>query len=216
MGGREWTAGCGFDADLLALAGGSDVLVLPTAAAFEHPERAVATAEAWFTTLGARARGLMVLQRPDAEEPANAQAVGRARFIYLGGGSPLHLRSVFKGSAVWAALADAWQAGAVLAASSAGAMVLGDSMVDPRGGALTLGLGLVTGLAVMPHADTWSEEKGRRTVELATGHLRIAAIDERTALLWKPGEGWSVAGVGAVTVYVDGRPADLSVLSAPG
>src|SRR5579875_3615678 len=61
VGGGEWTAGCGFDADLLALAGGSDVLVLPTAAAFEHPERAVATAEAWFTTLGARARGLMVL-----------------------------------------------------------------------------------------------------------------------------------------------------------
>jgi cyanophycinase len=215
VGGAEWTAGCDFDADLLALAGVSEVLVLPTAAAFEHPERAVATAEHWFGGLGAEARGLMVLERPDAEESAHADAVRRAPFIYLGGGSPLHLRSVLKASAVWAALVDAWRSGAVLAASSAGAMVLGDSMVDPRGGALTLGLGLLHGLAVMPHADTWSPEKARRTVELATGHLRIVAIDQRTALIWRPGEGWSVAGTGGVTVYVDGRPADLSVLPPP-
>ena len=96
-----------------------------------------------------------------------------ARFIYLGGGSPLHLRSVLKDSPAWRALVEAWQDGAVVAGSSAGAMVLGDPMVDPRG-ALTLGLGLVGHLAVLPHYDTWSEEKAHRTVQLATGHLRIA------------------------------------------
>jgi hypothetical protein len=49
-------------------------------------------------------------------------------------------------------------------------------MVDPGGGALTLGLMLVgqLQLAVVPHYDTWSEEKPHRTARLATGHLRIA------------------------------------------
>jgi cyanophycinase len=127
--------------------------------------------------------------------------------VYLSGGSPLHLRSVLKDSPVWTALVDAWRHGAVVAGSSAGAMVLGDPMVDPRGGALTLGLGLVGQLAVLPHYDTWSEEKAHRTVQLATGHLRIAAVDERTALIRDPDGTWRAAGSGGVTVYVDGRPA---------
>ena len=114
---------------------------------------------------------------------------------------------------MWAAVIAAWQAGAVVAGSSAGAMVLCDPMVDPRGGALTLGLGLVDRLAVLPHYDTWSTEKAQRTVALATGHLRIAAIDEGTALI-RQGGAWGVAGAGQVTVYVDGRPAGLGALDA--
>jgi hypothetical protein len=64
----------------------------------------------------------------------------------------------------------------------------------------------------MPHYDTWSEEKAQRTVQLATGHLRIAAVDERTALIREPSGDWVVAGVGQVTVYVDAQPAGLEVL----
>ncbi|MGI8493230.1 MAG: Type 1 glutamine amidotransferase-like domain-containing protein [Acidimicrobiales bacterium] len=213
VGGAEWTDGCSFDAELWEASGRSEVVVLPTAAAYEHPDRVVAAATEHFASLGAGVRGLMVLGRPDAENPDNAEAVRRARFVYLGGGSPLHLRSVLKDSAVWRALAEAWEDGAVIAGSSAGAMVLGDPMVDPRGGALTLGLGLVTKLAVLPHYDTWSEEKAHRTVSLATGHLRIVAIDERTALIRDPDGGWRVGGAGDVTVYVDGAPAGLEALS---
>jgi cyanophycinase len=212
VGGAEWQEGCRFDAELLAESGGTDVLVLPTAAAYEHPEKAVATATGHFESLGGRVRGLMVLNRPDAEESANADAVRRSRFIYLGGGSPLHLRSVLKESAVWQALLAAWESGAVVAGSSAGAMVLGDPMVDPRGGALTVGLGLIEQLAVMPHADTWSPEKAHRTFSLAAGGLRIAAIDEQTALIREPDGTWRVAGVGGVTIYVDGKPGELSAL----
>ena len=206
VGGAEWTPGCSFDAELWAASGRAEVLVLPTAAAYEHPERAVETAANWFASFGAEARGLMVLSRRDAEDHTAADQVRAARFVYLGGGSPLHLRSVLKDSPVWAALVDAWRNGAVVAGSSAGAMVLCDPMVDPRGGALTLGLGLVGQLAVLPHYDTWSEEKAHRTVRLATGHLRIAAVDEATALIREPDGSWRTAGAGGVTVYVDGRP----------
>ncbi len=213
VGGAEWTAGCSFDAELWEASGRAEVLVLPTAAAYEHPQRAVDTATEWFASIGARARGLMLLNRRDAENTSMAEEVRAARFLYLGGGSPLHLRSVLKDSPVWAALVAAWHEGAIVAGSSAGAMVLGDPMVDPRGGALTLGLGLVAHLAVLPHYDTWSEEKAHRTVQLATGHLRIAAVDERTALIRDPNGHWRAAGAGGVTVYVDGRPAGLEALA---
>jgi cyanophycinase len=211
VGGAEWQDGCTFDAELVAQAGG-EVLVLPTAAAYEHPERAVATAERWFSTIGGRAKGLMVLSRRDAEQEANAGAVRSSPFVYVGGGSPLHLRSVLKDSLVWDALLDAWHGGAIVAGSSAAAMVLTDPMVDPRGGAFTLGLGLVEQLAVIPHAGAWSHEKVDRTLALAPAGLPVARIDERTALLRDPDGRWRTAGAGTVTVFVDRQERDLSVL----
>src|SRR5687768_624642 len=44
VGGGEWQKGCDFDRDLLAEAGTDEVLVLPTAAAYEEPQAAVDTA----------------------------------------------------------------------------------------------------------------------------------------------------------------------------
>jgi cyanophycinase len=213
VGGGEWRDGADFDAELLARSG-PEVLVLPTAAAYEHPERAVAFADRWFTALGGRVRGLMVLARPDAEDAANADAVRSAPFVYLSGGSPLHLRSVLKDSAVWAALGEAWRAGATIAGSSAGAMVLADPMVDPRGGALTVGLGLVEQLAVIPHHQPDEELAShvRRTLELAPATVPVAGIPERTAILREPGGTWREAGAGRVTVWVGGEKRDLTVL----
>src|SRR5829696_4011583 len=212
VGGAEWREGCTFDRDLLAESGADEVLVLPTAAAYEHPDRAVETAEQWFAGLGAKVRGLMVLARPDAELEANAAAIRDARFIYLAGGSPLHLRSVLKDSAAWHALCQAWDGGAVLAGSSAGAMALCDPMVDPRGGAFTLGLGLVAQVAIIPHHDTWSPEKAKRTITLAPKGLPIVAIDERTALIRNRDGAWTVDGVGSVVVFQNGHEAGLEAL----
>jgi cyanophycinase len=214
VGGAEWREGCTFDRALLAQSGSEEVLVLPTAAAYEHPERAVETAREWFAGLGAKTRGLMVLARPDAEDEANVAAIRDARFIYLSGGSPLHLRSVLKDSAAWDALCQAWQGGAVLAGSSAGAMALCDPMVDPRGGAFTLGLGLLAQVAIIPHHDTWSPEKAKRTIILAAKGVPVVAIDERTALIRDAGGAWSVDGVGSVVVFVDGHEAGLEALPA--
>jgi cyanophycinase len=213
VGGSEWTAGCeSFDKELLQAAGTREILVLPTAAAYWHPERAVETAASYFSELGASVKACMVLRHADAEDKANAGTVRAARFVYIAGGSVLHLRSVLKTSAVWDALVEAWTSGAVLAGSSAGAMVLGDAMVDPRGGALTLGLGLLPQLAVLPHANNWPEEKTHRTVRLASGGLRIAAIDERTALLRGPDGQWRQTGQGEVTIWLDGRRVGLEAL----
>jgi len=212
VGGGEFTDGCSFDAGLVESSGADEVLVMPTGAAYEHPQRSVDLAVGWFDRLGVRARGLDVLTRPDAMAAMHADAIRAARFVYLVGGSPMHLRSVLKDSPVWDALAAMWQSGGVLAGSSAGAMVLCDPMVDPRGGAFTLGLGLLPYLAVIPAHDHWSEDAAERTLKMTPAEVVVVGIDERTALLRDPDGSWRAEGAGEVAVFVDGRPADLSAL----
>lgn len=213
VGGGEFGEGCDFDAELLAASGGTEVHVVPAGAAFEHPDRLVAKAAGWFESLGGRAVEVPVLTRRDALDPQHAEAVRSARFVYLAGPSPFHLKSVLKETPLWDAIVAAWQGGAVLAGSSAGAMVLADPMVDPRGGAFTVGIGLIAPLAVVPHADTWSEDKLHRTQKLAPPSTPVAGIDERTALLRRPDGRWEAAGAGRVRVWLGGRPVeDLSAL----
>ena len=51
-----------------------------------------------------RVRTLAVLHRTEAEDPALAATVGEAEFVYIADGSPLHLRSVLKDSALFEAI----------------------------------------------------------------------------------------------------------------
>jgi cyanophycinase len=201
VGGGEWGPGArGFDADLLAGSGTNEVVVLPTAAAFENPERVGERAEAYFGELGATVRTLPVLHRTEAEDPDVAKVVRAAKFVYLADGSPLHLRSVLKESALFEALQSAYQGGAVVAASGAGATLLCDPMVDPRGGAYTVGLGVVKNLAVFPYHGTAAAHLRERSIELLPRNAVLAGVDEQTALVKSP-QGWTVVGAGTVTLY---------------
>jgi cyanophycinase len=215
VGGGEWRPGAReFDADLLARSGADEVLVLPTAAAYEHPERVGDRAQAYFGELGAKVRTLPVLHRTEAEDPANAKIVRSAKFVYLADGSPLHLRSVLKESALFEALLAAYQGGGVLAASGAGATLLCDPMVDPRGGAYTVGLGVVKNLAVFPYHGTAAAHLRERSIDLLPRAAVLAGVDEETALVKAP-DGWSVAGAGTVTLYAGDGPATYSAGDTP-
>jgi cyanophycinase len=211
VGGGEFTDGCDFDRNLLAASRGNEVVVVPTAAAFENPGRVVDRATAWFESLGANIRVVSVLTRGDGLLEENLDAVRGARFVYLPGGSPMHLRAVLKDSPFYEALLDMHSAGGVLAGSGAGADVLCDPMVDTRGGAFTVGLGLVPGLAVIPRVNTWSHDKVHRTVELAPAGVAVVGVPEATALL-RDGAGWRSEGVGDCIVYRDGALSDLTAL----
>ncbi len=201
IGGGEWRDGCrSFDAELLEI-GGREVVVLPSAAAYEQPDRVIKRAEAYFDELGATVVPLMVLHRAEAEDKTLAAIVATAGFIYLADGSPMHLRSVLKDSAVFAALVDAYSGGAVVAASGAGATVLCDPMVDPRGGAYTVGLGLVRDLAVFPYHGTAATHLRERSIDLLPATARLVGVDEQTALIRDPDGAWRVGGHGHVTVY---------------
>jgi cyanophycinase len=206
LGGGEWQPGCRpIDELLLEASGGHEVVVLPTAAAYERPDKAVERATAWFDGLGAGVRPVMVLNRRDAEDDANVKAVKGAAFVYVADGSPLHLRSVLKESSLLAVLVAGYRNGGVLAASGAGATVLGDPMVDPRGGAYTVGLGVVSNLAVFPYHGTAADHLRQRSIELLADHAVLAGVDEQTALVRPPEGPWRAVGKGDVTLYSDGR-----------
>jgi cyanophycinase len=208
VGGGEWHDGCRpFDEELLAAADATEVVVLPSAAAFEHPERVVERATTYFEGLGVETRSFMVLHRAEAEEPTMVETVRKARLVYLSDGSPLHLRSVLKGSALWDAMLSAYHGGGVLAASGAGATLVCDPMVDPRGGAYTVGLGVVQNLAVFPYHGTAADHLRERSIDLLPANAKLVGIDNETALIRNPAGAWRAAGVGKVTVY-SGRDAE--------
>src|SRR3954449_9368826 len=120
IGGEEFGGGCReLDAGLLAASGAKEVVVLPAAAAYERPEHVIAAATAWFEELGAKVRVPEVFGRADAEHPAVAEVVRKAKYVHLTDGSPLHLRSVLKDSALFESMLAAWAGGAVLSASGA-------------------------------------------------------------------------------------------------
>jgi len=211
VGGGEFGEGLrGLDASLLEGLGADEVAVLPTAAAFERPERAVANAVAHFEALGARVREVPVLGRHDAYQPEHVEAIRSARLTYLTGGSPLHLRSVLKETPLWTALLEAWRGGGALVGSSAGAMVLGDPMVDPRGGAFTIGLGLLENVAVVPHLGAAAEH---RTLRLAPPGVHLVGLPEQTAVV-KDDQGWRAAGAlpDQVVVHLNGQIVPVTAL----
>jgi cyanophycinase len=207
IGGGEWTDGCeALDTSLLEASDSATVVVLPTAAAYEDPASTTERATAWFEKLGASVHPLMVLNRRDADNDTNVKAVKGASFIYLSDGSPLHLRSALKRSQLWDVIVGAYRGGAVLAASGAAATVVCDPMVDPRGGAYTVGFGLVTGLAIFPYHGTAAEHLHDRSRELLPREAVLAGLDEHTALVRNPESQWRAIGPGNVTLYRRDQP----------
>lgn len=215
VGGDEFTSGCDFDRELLAAAGADAVALLATGSAYENPGKVVAHARSWFEGLGAELVEVPVYTRPDAFVSEHAATVAGARMVYVTGTSPMHLRSVLKDTPVLEALCGAWEGGAVLVGSGAGADVLCDPMVDTRGGAFTVGLGLLPRLAVVARSDQWSPDKVRRTVELAPADVVLVELPQRTAVVRDPGGTWRAAGVGRPVVHRGGRPASLDDLPQP-
>ncbi len=212
VGGDEFSPTCTFDRELLDAAGTDEVMILPTAAAYEHPGRYVERGIEHFASLGARAQGLDVLARRDALDGDNAASVRAAKCIYLVGGSAMHAKSVLMHSPVWDALVEAWNDGATVAGSAAGGQILCDPMVDSRGGAFTLGLGLISGVAVIPQRNIWSEDALHRTRALSGPDLALLGVDEGTAAIRSPEGTWHAAGSGSVVLHLGGHTTDLAEL----
>ena len=170
----------------------------PRAPPTSTPSGSSSGPRAWFDDLGATVR-----PRPGAD-PARRPRPGQrrarsptARFIYLAGASPMHLRSVLKDSPVWDALVAAWQGGAVLAGSSAGAMVLCDPMVDPRGGAFTARpRPRSPSSPSSPTTTRGARTRRKRTLKIAPAGLPLVGIDERSALIRQPDGRWTRPGAG--------------------
>lgn len=191
QGGGPFVANDDLDRRLLNKVGATKAVVLPTADAFEHPERLVAAAMTWGVRLDVAVEALMVLRRGEAMEAGPADIVRAARAVYFVGDQPLHLRSVLKDTPLWAALLEVLADGGLVVGVAGSAAALCDPMVDPRGGAFTLGLGLVPDLALVTEAESWSPERRHRTRELA--NTTLAALRTGDALVRSAGT-WEAVG----------------------
>ena len=201
------------DRRAIELAGGPDVpiSIIPTAAAPDNNhQRAGSNGVNWFKNLGARqVESLPLIDKTSANDPQIAGKIRQSRLIYMLGGFTGYLGETLKHSASWQAMLEAYANGAVIAGSSAGAMVLCQYYYDPGKSLVVEGLWLVPNTCVLPHHNTF----GKGWAKQMTANLPNAVllgIDEQTGML-DDGDGgsktgWRVYGQGAVTIYRNGQP----------
>lgn len=202
------------------------IVIVPTAAARGRPDLAAATGTTAFERRAAAGdRGpveVSMARVVDAHSAADPDIVGIVRsadLVYLPGGDPDLIPRILAGSAVLREIERVWRAGAVIAGASAGAMALAEWTWTPNGG--IRGLGLVRGVAVVPHYDDVRRTRWQAVLdELAPGGIGYLGLDERTGVIAEPNGGgertWRVAGQGealwfarGATTPVTGRHGDL-------
>lgn len=186
------------------------VAIVPTAAGLED------TPKSWtemgmdhFRGLGAQGFPVMVLNRADAHDARWCEAISSADWIYFSGGKPGYLVETLEGSPFWSAVLARHGAGAALAGSSAGAMMLGtqtivpedlDANGIPRRVWMRKGLGVLPGIFIAPHFDAVPEDLWLGWFDVWPEGHRMLGIDEDTALV-QEGEGWIVRGKGRALTF---------------
>jgi cyanophycinase len=178
------------DRKAIELAGGvaASVSIIPAAAAPENNhQRAGQNGVDWFKNLGAgNVSALPLIDRASADDPAVVDALRQSKLIYLLGGFPRHLAQSLAGSDSWQAMLAAHQSGAVIAGSSAGAMILCDHYYDP---------------GILPHHDTFGKSWAPGLAQRLANVISIG-IDEQTGMLNDgPAGCWQVYGAAGVTLY---------------
>lgn len=151
QGGGPFVANDGLDARLLGPLGGP-IAILPTADAFENPDVLKASAQAWAERLHLSVVICDVFTRADAREDHHAQVVRTSSAVILAGDSSIHLRSTLLNTVVWDAVTEQAESGVVVGIGNCAA-ALCDPMIDQRGGAFGLGLGLIRGYLSLPKAN---------------------------------------------------------------
>jgi cyanophycinase len=193
------------DPDLKAieLAGGFEapIRIIPTAAAPDNNhQRAGNNGIRWFQGLGAKdVISVPLIDKASANDKGIAKSLRDARLIYMLGGFTGYLGETLTGSAAWEAVLDGYRNGAVVAGSSAGAMVMCEFYFDPSRRQVVNGLNLVPNSIVLPHHNTFGKNWASHLLEISKATL--LGIDEQTGMLDDGSQAWTVYGRGSVTLY---------------
>ena len=211
LGGDEFTPDCkAVDASLIATLKQQTpkIAIVPTAIGHLKPQIAVNNAISYFAHLGATAYGVAIHNKSNANNLSLTSELLHADAIYLTGGDPLYLLRSIENSLFLSTLFDMLSSGRLIIGSSAGAMVLCESMQIPPGqGDIVPGLNLVPNLRVLPHYENLSNDfvsgTHYKNTESSVGHnTTLLGIDSRTAL-FIDGNVCNVLGNGCVTVIDD-------------
>jgi cyanophycinase len=199
------------DRRAIELAGGyhARISIIPTAAAPDNNhQRAGNNGVRWFRSLGATNVELLPLIDPaSANDSGIVASIRQSRLIYMLGGFTGYLGETLKGSASGRAMIDAYEAGAVIAGSSAGAMVMCRYYYNPERGQVVEGLNFVPNTCVLPHHNTFGKRWATQLSKLLPNAV-LLGIDEQTGMLDDGSDktSWRVYGRGVVTIYRNGQP----------
>ena len=194
------------DPDLKSIerAGGFEapIRIIPTAAAPDNNhQRAGNNGVRWFQSLGAKdVASVPLIDKASANDETIAKILRDAKLIYMLGGFPGYLGETLRGSRAWDAALEAYQAGAVIGGSSAGAMVMCEFYYDPYRGGIADGLNLIPNAVVMPHHNA-SGKSWESKIQRELADVTLIGIDEQTGMLDDGGDRWTVYGRGSVTLY---------------
>lgn len=197
------------DLRALELAGGFDapLRILPAAAAPDRNHvRAGGNGVRWFQGLGARdVVSVPLIDKASANDEVIARSLREAKLVYMLGGFTHYLGQTIKDSLAWNASLDAYRNGAVIAGSSAGAMVMCGFYYDPYEGIIHEGLNLMPNSLVLPHHNTFGKGWAPRLLKQVP-NVTLIGIDEQTGMLNDGIHGtWNVYGAGEVTLYRESR-----------
>lgn len=198
------------DPDLKAieLAGGfnAPIRIIPTAAVPDNNhERAGNNGIRWFQSLGAKdVISLSLIDKASANDKEVAKSLREAKLVYLLGGFTHYLGQTLKDSLAWQSVVETYRSGAVIAGSSAGAMVMCQFYYDPGAGHVHEGLNLVSNSLILPHHDTFGKSWAPKLLK-KTPNMTLIGIDEHTGML-NDGEQntWNIYGAGNITLYRNG------------
>jgi cyanophycinase len=192
------------DLRAIELAGGFEkaICIIPTAAAPDNNhKRAGNNGVRWFKSLGAKnVFTADVIDSASANDSTLAESIRTASLIYLLGGFPRFLGETLKGSSCWQAALEAYENGAVIAGSSAGAMVMCEHYYDPYEKKLLRGLNLIPNACVLPHYNNFGKGWVNQ-LKAMLPNATLLGIDEQTGMVNDSAEGWRVYGAGGVTVH---------------
>ena len=201
------------DLKAIELAGGSEAstCIIPTAAAPDHnDQRAGNNGIRWFQHLGAKdVLSIPLIDKRSASDEKIAQSLRKAKLIYMLGGFTHYLGQTLMGSRAWQAVLEAYQKGAVIAGSSAGAMVMCEYYYDPSQGEIHRGLDLVHNSLVLPHHNTFGKTWAPPLASSIPA-VTLIGIDEQTGMIDDGASQWTVYGKGSVTLYTGGRKTILN------
>jgi cyanophycinase len=151
--------------------------------------------------IGSECIYLPIHEREDAFNPDFVDAIKDAGLIYFSGGDPHRVAQILNGSPLWNEIVAEWKTGTSLAGCSAGAMAFGGTIMGIRKSHHSEGLGLLTGIEVIPHYDKmlgWLPDRVTAFIANTFSDATLLGIDENTALVHT--DAWRKFGRGDVHV----------------
>ncbi len=177
-----------------------NVAVVPTAAGKEKDwYKWLDMAQTHFDKLNVNTIRIEVTNNKEANDPIIANKIKQADWIFYSGGAPEYLFKSINNSLLWNLTLEKYKAGVLLSGSSAGAMILGNYIIDKPFKAMlqktdenwqkTFG---IVDYTILPHFNRMNQFKPLLNQLLKNTPNKIKdnllGIDEDTALLFENGQ----------------------------